>query len=102
MWCNNSNVPNEFECEEYGNKDGNTWYKTILHLKAPLGEYDKNLRVKLEGLDGESNFPILFDGDNYPVSGTVTRTINGRNNVRYVIEGSFDTVTKKWSKGAPF
>lgn len=102
MWCNNSNVPNEFECEEYGNKDGNTWYKTILHLKAPLGEYDKNLRVKLEGLYGESNFPILFDGDNYPVSGTVTRTINGRNNVRYVIEGSFDTVTKKWSKGAPF
>lgn len=102
MWCNNSNVPNEFECEEYGNKDGNTWYKTILHLKAPLGEYDKNLRVKLEGLDGESNFPILFDGDNYPVSGTVTRTINGRNCVRYVVEGSYDTDTQTWKKGDPF
>lgn len=102
MWCNNSNVPNEFECEEYGNKDGNTWYKTILHLKAPLGEYDKNLRVKLEGLDGESNFPILFDGDNYPVSRTVTRTINGRNCVRYVIEGSYDPDTDTWTQGAPF
>lgn len=94
MWCNNSNVPNEFECEEYGKKDGNTWYKTILHLKAPLGEYDKNLRVKLEGLDGESNFPILFDGENYP-----STKMNGK---RYVVEGSFDTDTKTWSQGAPF
>ena len=94
MWCNNSNVPNEFKCEEYGKKDGNTWYKTILHLKAPLGEYDKNLRVKLEGLDGESNFPILFDGDNYP-----STSMNGK---RYVVEGSYDPDTKTWKKGAPF
>lgn len=99
MWCNNSNVPNEFECKEYGKKDGNTWYKTILHLKAPLGEYDKILVLKVN--DGEIH-TTLFDGDNYPVSGTVTRTINGRNCVRYVIEGSYDTGTKKWSKGAPF
>ena len=99
MWCNNSNVPNEFECKEYGKKDGNTWYKTILHLKAPLGEYDKILVLKVN--DGEIH-TTLFDGDNYPVSGTVTRTINGRNCVRYVIEGSYDTNTKKWSKGAPF
>lgn len=94
MGCNNSNVPNEFKCEEYGKKDGNTWYKTILHLKAPLGEYDKNLRVKLEGLDGESNFPILFDGDNYP-----STSMNGK---RYVVEGSYDPDTKTWKKGAPF
>lgn len=99
MLCNKSNVPNEFECEEYGKKDGNTWYKTILHLKAPLGEYDKILVLKV---NGDEIHTTLFDGDNYPVSGTVTRTINGRNYVRYVIEGSFDTVTKKWSKGAPF
>ena len=99
MWCNKSNVPNEFECKEYGKKDGNTWYKTILHLKAPLGEYDKILVLKVN--DGEIH-TTLFDGDNYPVSGTVTRTINGRNCVRYVIEGSYDTGTKKWSKGAPF
>lgn len=99
MWCNNNNVPNEFECKEYGKKDGNTWYKTILHLKAPLGEYDKILVLKV---NGDEIHTTLFDGDNYPVSGTVTRTINGRNYVRYVIEGSFDTVTKKWKKGAPF
>ena len=99
MWCNNSNVPNEFECKEYGKKDGNTWYKTILHLKAPLGEYDKILVLKVN--DGEIH-TTLFDGDSYPVTGTVTRTINGRKYVRYVIEGSFDTGTKKWSKGAPF
>ena len=95
MWCNNNNVPNEFECKEYGqDSNGKTWYKTILHLKAPLGEYDKNLRVKLEGLDGESNFPILFDGDNYP-----STKMHGK---RYVVEGSFDTDTKTWKKGAPF
>lgn len=89
MWCNNSNVPNEFECKEYGKKDGNTWYKTILHLKAPLGEYDKILKVKVGG-----NETTLFDGDNYP-----STRMNGK---RYVVEGSFDTDTKKWSKGAPF
>ena len=95
MWCNNCKFSNEFECMEYGQDSNNkTWYKTILHLKAPLGEYDKNLRVKLEGLDGESNFPILFDGDNYP-----STSMNGK---RYVVEGSYDPDTKTWSQGAPF
>lgn len=95
MWCNNCKFSNEFECMEYGQDSNNkTWYKTILHLKAPLGEYDKNLRVKLEGLDGESNFPILFDGDNYPST--------KMHDKRYVVEGSFDTDTKTWKKGAPF
>lgn len=95
MWCNNCKFSNEFECMEYGQDSNNkTWYKTILHLKAPLGEYDKNLRVKLEDLDGESNFPILFDGDNYP-----STKMHGK---RYVVEGSFDSDTKTWKKGAPF
>lgn len=95
MYRNSCNVPNEFECKEYGkNSDGKTWYKTILHLKAPLGEYDKNLRVKLEGLDGEDNFPILFDGDNY-----LSTSMNGN---RYVVEGSYDPDTKTWKKGRPF
>lgn len=94
MWCNNCKFSNEFECMEYGQDSNKTWYKTILHLKAPLGEYDKNLRVKLEGLDGESNFPILFDGDNYP-----STSMNGK---RYVVEGSYDPDTKTWKKGAPF
>ena len=92
MWCNNNNVPNEFECKEYGpDNNGNTWYKTILHLKAPLGEYDKILVLKVNDNDIHTT---LFDGDNYP-----STKMHGK---RYVVEGSFDTVTKKWSKGAPF
>ena len=95
MWCNTCNVPKQFECSEYGQDSNNkTWYKTILHLKAPLGEYDKNLRVKLEGLDGEDNFPILFDGDNYP-----STSMNGK---RYVVEGNYDPDTQTWKKGDPF
>ena len=96
MWCNNY-VSGEFECNEYG-KNTN-WYKTILHLKAPLNEYAKILHVKISNTADE---PELFDGENYPVSGTVTRTINGRNCVRYVIEGSYDPDTDTWMQGAPF
>ena len=101
MKSDNPNVENEFKCTECPkkDKDGNTWYKTILHLKAPLGEYDKILKLKV---NGDEIHTELFDGDNYPVSGTVTRTINGRNCVRYVIEGRFDSDTKTWSQGAPF
>ena len=93
MWCNNYSKKNrEFECEEYGqDSNGKTWYKTILHLKAPLGEYDKILVLKVN--NGEIN-TTLFDGDNYP-----STKMHGK---RYVVEGSFDTDTKKWSKGAPF
>ena len=100
MKSDNPNVENEFKCTKCPNtdKDGNTWYKTILHLKAPLGYYDKILHVKISNtnLDAE-----LFDGDNYPVSGKVIRTINGRSYVRYVVEGSYDTGTQTWKKGAP-
>lgn len=93
MWCNNYSKKNrEFECEEYGHdSNGKTWYKTILHLKAPLGEYDKILVLKV---GGDAIQTTLFDGDNYP-----STKMHGK---RYVVEGSFDTDTKKWSKGAPF
>ena len=93
MWCNNySTKSREFECSEYGHDgNGKTWYKTILHLKAPLGEYDKILTVKVGGDDLQTT---LFNGDNYP-----STKMHGK---RYVVEGSFDTDTKKWSKGAPF
>ena len=80
----------EFECNEYGqDSKGKTWYKTILHLKAPLGEYDKALIVKVG-----SDLPMLFEGENYP-----STKMNGK---RYVVEGQYDPDTKKWSKGAPF
>ena len=93
MKSNNPNVEKEFKCTECDkkDKDGNTWYKTILHLKAPLGEYDKILKLKV---NGDEIHTELFDGDNYP-----STKMHGK---RYVVEGSFDTVTKKWSKGAPF
>ncbi len=101
MKSNNPNAKNEFECTECPkkDKDGNTWYKTILHLKAPLNEYAKALHVKISNTNLD---PELFGGDNYQVSGTVTRTINGRNCVRYVVEGSYDTDTQTWKKGSPF
>lgn len=87
LWCNDY-VSGEFECNEYEKKKG--WYKTILHLKAPLGEYDKILVLKV---NGDEIHTTLFDGDNYP-----STKMHGN---RYVVEGSFDTGTKKWSKGAP-
>lgn len=92
MYCNSCNVPNEFECKEYGkDSNGKTWYKTILHLKAPLGYYDKILHVKISNTDLE---PELFDGENYP-----STKMNGS---RYVVEGQYDLDTKTWKQGAPF
>lgn len=91
MWCNNSNVRNEFECKEYRQNHGNTWYKTILHLKAPLGEYDKILKLKV---NGDEIHTELFGGENYPST--------GKNGNRYVVEGSYDPDTNTWKKGAPF
>ena len=96
MKSDDPNVDNEFKCE-YTDTSG--WYKTILHLKAPLGEYDKNLHLKI---NNHGEHPLLFGGDSYPVTGKVTRTINGLNYVRYVIEGSYDPATNTWKKGRPF
>lgn len=93
MWSNSPNSPNQFECKKCDKKDkyGNTWYKTILHLKAPLGEYAKILKLKV---NGDEIHTELFDGENYP-----STKMNGK---RYVVEGSFDPGTKTWSQGAPF
>lgn len=94
MYCNSCNVPNEFECKEYGkDSDGKTWYKTILHLKAPLNEYDKILQLKISNTGLE---PTLFDGDNYP---STKMTSDGK---RYVVEGQYDPDTQTWKKGRPF
>lgn len=92
MKSDNPNVENEFKCTECDkkDKDGNTWYKTILHLKAPLGEYDKILKLKV---NGDEIHTELFDGENYPST--------KKNGNRYVVEGSFDSDTKTWSQGAP-
>ena len=92
MWCNNY-VSGEFECNEYGKKNVKTWYKTILHLKAPLNEYAKILHVKISNTGLE---PELFDGDNYP---STKMSSDGK---RYVVEGSYDIDTQSWKQGAPF
>ena len=107
MKSDNPNVVNEFTCVYYGDdpSDNKAWYKTILHLKAPLGEYDKNLHVNIKNSSGSVyDKPLLFDGDSYPVTGRVKRMINGRECVRYVIEGSYDPSSgaKFWKKGRPF
>ena len=93
MKSDKPNVEKEFKCTECDkkDKDGNTWFKTILHLKAPLGEYDKILKLKV---NGDEIHTELFGGENYP-----STKMNGK---RYVVEGSFDTDTKTWNKGAPF
>lgn len=102
LFYEGDNVPGQFECNKY-EKDG-SWYKTIIHLKAPLGEYDKNLHLNIKDPSGKvyDHHPLLFDGDNYPVTGKVTRTINGRSYVRYVIEGTYYKGTQTWKQGAPF
>ena len=93
MKSNKPDVEKEFKCTECPkkDKDGNTWYKTILHLKAPLGEYDKILKLKV---NGDEIHTELFDGENYPST--------KKNGNRYVVEGCFDSDTKTWSQGAPF
>lgn len=93
MKSDTPNVENEFKCTECSmkDKDGNTWYKTILHLKAPLNEYAKILHVKISNTGRE---PELFDGDNYPST--------KKNGNRYVVEGSYDPDTDTWTQGAPF
>ena len=93
MKSDNPNVEKEFKCTECDKKDkyGNTWYKTILHLKAPLGEYDKILKLKV---NGDEIHTELFGGENYPST--------KKNGNRYVVEGRFDPGTKTWSQGAPF
>lgn len=92
MWSDSPNSPNQFECKVYGpDGHGNIWYKTILHLKAPLGEYAKILKLKV---NGDEIHTELFGGENYPST--------KKNGNRYVVEGRFDPDTKTWSQGAPF
>lgn len=100
----NESVENQFKSELYRTVNMDKWYKTIIHLKAPLGEYEKSIHLNI--VNGQNNVydsPMLFDGENYPVTQKVTRNINGKTSVRYVIEGTYypGTGEKYWKKGAP-
>ena len=92
-------VSREFTCEYYGkDSSGNTWYKTTIHLKAPRGEYEKEIKLNIVNSDGKVyDQPLLFDGESYTVS--KEKSANGR----IMIEGSYDPGEGKkfWTKGKP-
>jgi hypothetical protein len=68
---------------------GNGWYRTVLSLKAPKGEYEKAIKICFnDSKDG----PTLFDGDSYKCTYDAT---NG-----YQIFGYYDG--SSWHEGKPF
>ena len=67
---------------------GNGWYRTVLSLKAPKGEYEKAIKICFnDSKDG----PTLFDGDSYKCTYDAT---NG-----YQIFGYYDG--SSWHEGKP-
>lgn len=64
---------------------GNGWKRTVLNFKAPKGEYEKAIMVKIG-----DNYHMLFDGDSYPCTYDAT---NG-----YQIFGYYDG---SWHEGKP-
>lgn len=68
---------------------GNGWYRTVLSLKAPKGEYEKAIKICFnDSKDG----PTLFGGDSYKCTYDAT---NG-----YQIFGYYDG--SSWHEGKPF
>ena len=68
---------------------GNGWYRTVLSLKAPKGEYEKAIKICFnDSKDG----PMLFGGDSYKCTYDAT---NG-----YQIFGYYDG--SSWHEGKPF
>ena len=67
---------------------GNGWYRTVLSLKAPKGEYEKAIKICFnDSKDG----PTLFGGDSYKCTYDAT---NG-----YQIFGYYDG--SSWQEGKP-
>ena len=67
---------------------GNGWYRTVLNLKAPKGEYEKAIKICFnDSKDG----PMLFGGDSYECKYDAT---NG-----YQIFGYYDG--SSWHEGKP-
>lgn len=75
--------------KEHHTDVGNGWYRTVLSLKAPKGEYEKAIKLCFnDSKDG----PTLFDGDSYKCTYDAT---NG-----YQIFGYYDG--SSWHEGKPF
>ena len=67
---------------------GNGWYRTVLSLKAPKGEYEKAIKICFnDSKDG----PMLFDGDSYPCTYDAATK-------QYQIFGYYDG---SWHEGKP-
>ena len=66
---------------------GNGWYRTVLSLKAPKGEYEKAIMVSISG----NNDQMLFGGDSYPC-------IYDADTKQYQIFGYYDD---SWHEGKP-
>lgn len=68
---------------------GNGWYRTVLSLKAPKGEYEKAIKICFnDSKDG----PMLFGGDSYECKYDATKG--------YQIFGYYDG--SSWHEGKPF
>lgn len=65
---------------------GNGWYRSVINLKAPKGEYEKAIKISF----GDNNDHLLFNGDSYECKYDAT---NG-----YQIFGYYDG---SWHEGKP-
>lgn len=65
---------------------GNGWYRSVINLKAPKGEYEKAIKISF----GDNNDHLLFNGDSYKCTYDTT---NG-----YQIFGYYDD---SWHEGKP-
>lgn len=75
--------------KEHHTDVGNGWYRTVLSLKAPKGEYEKAIKICFnDSKDG----PTLFGGDSYECTYDATKG--------YQIFGYYDG--SSWHEGKPF
>lgn len=75
--------------KEHHTDVGNGWYRTVLSLKAPKGEYEKAIKICFnDSKDG----PMLFGGDSYECKYDATKG--------YQIFGYYDG--SSWHEGKPF
>ena len=75
--------------KEHHTDVGNGWYRTVLSLKAPKGEYEKAIKICF---NDSKEGPTLFGGDSYECTYDAT---NG-----YQIFGYYDG--SSWHEGKPF
>ena len=74
--------------KEHHTDVGNGWYRTVLSLKAPKGEYEKAIKICFnDSKDG----PMLFGGDSYECKYDATKG--------YQIFGYYDG--SSWHEGKP-